>query len=400
MLRLLLYALVAYITFLPSVDGATLYSRANGNWSTVGTWSYTLGGASCGCTPIASDDVTINHSVNMDKHLTNVGSSLNGITGILTINVGGSLLGGNTFDLDIRSTGQLYLCGTLTTRDLTFSNGSIVNVCATGNLVVNRDFFNKNNSNSITIDGTMTVGREYENGNGGIISGNGTINILNGPVINTGSTYGCEGFNPCNNVYPCSIVAPCLSPLPVSFLEISAEWVEHQAVRVRWTTASEVNNHYFDVLRSTNGADFVKVGTVPGHGTTSQAHTYAFIDSELPLMQLLYYKIRQVDYDGQYSFSKTVAVARKASGFQVHVYPNPFHAGDHAFLDLAIVNGQADVHVEILDATGRCAYKEVLTTTGSYTTARLPVSGLAAGMYLLKATCLDQKVTWRIVALR
>src|SRR5436190_22165398 len=100
---------------------ANLFSITNGNWSAAGTWSYTAGGSSCGCSPIASDNVTINHTVNMDKNLTNQGSNLNGITGILTINVTGSLLVGNTYVLDIRSSGQLFLCGTLTARDVTFS---------------------------------------------------------------------------------------------------------------------------------------------------------------------------------------------------------------------------------------------------------------------------------------
>ena len=335
MKRMLAFA--ACLVFFQAAAGADLYSRANGSWSTVGTWSYTPGGPSCGCTPIASDNVTINHTVNMDKHLTNVGSSLNGITGILTINVTGSLLGGNTYDIDIRSTGRLYLCGTLTARDVTFSNGSIVNVCSTGNLVVNRDFFNKNNSNSVTIDGTMTVNGEYENGNGGIISGTGTINITNGPVTNTGTTFGCENFNPCGNNYPCSIVSPCASPLPVSYLSLAAQWNGDHSVKVTWTTASEINNHYFDVMRSVDGIDFEAIGRLPGNGTTSQAHTYSLLDNELPPVKIIYYRIRQVDYDGSATWSQIVSVARKSGHFQVHVYPNPF-PGETGSINVVVEN--------------------------------------------------------------
>src|SRR5436190_943255 len=141
-MKVLFFLFLVIIFSAGDTFSADLYSIGNGSWSVPGVWSYSPGGVSCGCTPIASDNVMITHTVNMDKHLTNVGSSLNGITGVLTINPGGSLLGGSTWDIDIRSTGKLILCGVLTARDVTFSNGSIVNVCSTGSFTVNRDFQN------------------------------------------------------------------------------------------------------------------------------------------------------------------------------------------------------------------------------------------------------------------
>jgi Secretion system C-terminal sorting domain len=361
---------------------ANLYSITNGNWSTTGVWSYTPGGATCGCTPIASDNVTINHSVNMDKHLTNVGSNLNGITGILTVNYGGSLLGGNTYDLDIRSTGRLILCGTLTARDIVFSNGSIVNVCLTGSLTVNGDFQNKNNSNSITIDGSLTVNGSYENGNGGTISGSGTISITNGPVINTGSTYGCEGYDPCAGVFPCQVISPCLSPLPVSLLSLQAEW-RGSNVQVSWATASEVNNDYFDVLRSIDADYFQSAGRVKGSGTTSQLHSYSFSDTELPPLQnVLYYRLRQVDYDGMSALSSIAVATKKDKASVVTVFPNPYSSSDD-HLNVTLQNVD-QAQISLMDTQSRLVYETTKKNLAPSSLVKLPLNNLASGVYMLK----------------
>ena len=332
----------------------------------------------------------------MDKHLTNVGSNLNGITGILTINMGASLLGGNTYDLDIRSTGRLILCGTLTARDMVFSNGSIVNVCSTGSLTVNRDFDNKNSSNNITIDGNMTVNGSYDNGNGGAISGSGTIAITNGPVINQGSTYGCEGYDPCAGVFPCQVISPCLSPLPVSFLSLQAKWISH-SVLVSWVTASEMNNDYFDVLRSDDAEHFQSVGRVKGSGTSSQLHTYSLSDTELPPSRnILYYRIRQVDYDGQSALSSIAVAVRKDKSPVVSVFPNPYNSTDNEQLSVTLQN-VSQAQFTLTDARGRLVYETTQKDLASTSIVQLPLRNLAAGVYLLKITTSEEMLAFKVV---
>jgi hypothetical protein len=383
------------IIFAPgTVFSDNLYSIATGNWSSTTIWSYTPGGTSCGCSPIASDNVTISgDTVYMDKHLTNVGSSLNGITGVLTIDLGAALLGGSTYNIDIRSTGTLNLCGTLTAEDVVFSNGSVVNVCLSGALTVNGDFFNKNNSNTVVIDGSMTVNGDYENGNGGVISGIGTIAITSGSVTNTGSTYGCEGYDPCFGVYPCTVTSPCVSPLPVVFLSVTAYW-KPDGVEVNWSTASEINNDHFDVLRSPDGTQFQPVGTVGGAGTTSRPHDYLFTDREVPpLVNMLYYRIRQVDYDGRQTLSNIAAVKRSEAS--VTVFPNPVIRSGQKDLTIGLHN-TGPASITLTDARGR-RVRKASSDAALSSVIRLPVRNLAAGVYFLKVQSANVPVTYKVV---
>lgn len=68
-----------------SLTAATVYTRASGNWTSTSVWSYTDGGASCGCTPTGADVVYIRHVVNLNKHLTNGSGTLGAVTGSLNI---------------------------------------------------------------------------------------------------------------------------------------------------------------------------------------------------------------------------------------------------------------------------------------------------------------------------
>ncbi|TZF83119.1 T9SS type A sorting domain-containing protein [Pedobacter sp. BS3] len=92
---------------------------------------------------------------------------------------------------------------------------------------------------------------------------------------------------------PLSLIETGSTTLPVNIVSVKAE-VLAKAVRLHWTTASETNNAYFEVLRSNNQTDFVSIGKVTGNNA---AHDYVFTDYS-PLPGTAYYKLRQVDLDG------------------------------------------------------------------------------------------------------
>jgi hypothetical protein len=126
----------------------------------------------------------------LNKNLTG-GSAVSG-----TLNIGlGASLKGPTYSLLIKSTATFVSYGDLEVYDLTFSNGAVVMQSMSTTHVFN-DFENKNNSNTITIDGTMQIDGDFDNGNGGVISGSGTIEV-DGTRTNTGETFGCSGVDCC-----------------------------------------------------------------------------------------------------------------------------------------------------------------------------------------------------------
>jgi len=90
-------------------------------------------------------------------------------------------------------------------------------------------------------------------------------------------------------------------------------------VDLRWITKSELNNDYFDVERSQNGTDWSYVTREDGAGNSSVEQNYYAIDPD-PLFGTSYYRLKQVDFDGNYSYSHIVAVSKDII---VNIYPNP-----------------------------------------------------------------------------
>jgi hypothetical protein len=123
----------------------------------------------------------------------------------------------------------------------------------------------------------------------------------------------------------------------VELAEFTATTEGNATVCLSWTTALEENSARFGVERSLDGTSFSALGAVPAVGSSTCA--YAFLDHDVPKPQryqiILYYRLRQVDADGTFSFSPVRSVSRKgqvADGLSLA--PNPARtttlAGAHA----------------------------------------------------------------------
>lgn len=111
------------------------------------------------------------------------------------------------------------------------------------------------------------------------------------------------------------------NPLPVSWLSFSVEQ-EDQIVLLNWATASEKNTDYYNVERSTDGINFITLGRVGAAGNATEITEYAFIDRQ-PVQNIAYYRIRQVDQDGTYSYSVIRVLQPDLKAEIMDIYPNP-----------------------------------------------------------------------------
>ncbi|MFB9864279.1 T9SS type A sorting domain-containing protein [Rufibacter immobilis] len=165
--------------------------------------------------------------------------------------------------------------------------------------------------------------------------------------------------------------------LPVTWLQVDASRTK-QYVEVNWATATEVNNEKFEVEYAPDGTNFKTVGVVAGAGNSNLAKEYTF-RHVAPSTSTGYYRIKQIDFDGKFEYSKTVAVQAGASSLaQVTLYPNP----SHDFVYLSNVSLSGDASVEILDTNGRRVLYTKPVMTGA--TPVVEVRHLPAGTYLLK----------------
>ncbi|MFD1630419.1 hypothetical protein [Pseudopedobacter beijingensis] len=96
------------------------------------------------------------------------------------------------------------------------------------------------------------------------------------------------------------------STLPIKLESFKASQ-STRGIELRWTTASEINNAYFEILKSIDGENFEVVGTVKGSGTTSAMHSYSFTDVNVS-EGLYYYQLRQVDIDGKSETNSPIPV--------------------------------------------------------------------------------------------
>lgn len=109
-----------------------------------------------------------------------------------------------------------------------------------------------------------------------------------------------------------------LGPLPVELLNFRAKVIDG-SVKLTWATASEENNEYFTLERSTNGRDYQLIGIIPGNGTSEDVNNYTFYD-KYPELGENYFRLKQTDFDGQTTNSKIVTV-KIDDGKNIQVFP-------------------------------------------------------------------------------
>ena len=162
---------------------------------------------------------------------------------------------------------------------------------------------------------------------------------------------------------------PLADPLPVELVSFAAAAAK-DSVTVGWETASERNCRHFEVQRSTNGSTWYPRALVPGHGTSTLRHRYRYTEAQL--LVRVYYRLRQLDYDGTEHFSPVVVLASKPLASDVaKVFPNPAR-------DVAQVTAPAGVVVRFYDEAGRQRRQQTLDETST-----LDLRGLPAGSYHL-----------------
>jgi CshA-type fibril repeat protein len=167
------------------------------------------------------------------------------------------------------------------------------------------------------------------------------------------------------------------TPLPVTLREFTAQAVG-TAAHVAWSTASEVRNDRFEVERSADGQQFKLVGAVPGHGTSTTGFSYGLVDEDARRFGTqLYYRLRQVDADGEAAYSP-VRTVQFGGTAPLALYPNP--ARTTATLDLTS-QPAGTCAVAIYDLTGRLLAQYALAGGQAHT---LDVRALPTGISLVR----------------
>ena len=165
--------------------------------------------------------------------------------------------------------------------------------------------------------------------------------------------------------------------LPVELLYFDAQAFA-DLVQLDWQTSSEINHDYFEIQRSTNGKNWRSIERVNGVGSPNSEATYTHYDKQ-PLDGKSYYRLRQVDVDGQFSFSEIQVVTFAAfDREEILVFPNP--ARREVFVRVN-TKGTAAVQLRLLNLQGQVVREMEENWTEGANELGISLDGLAMGVY-------------------
>jgi len=167
------------------------------------------------------------------------------------------------------------------------------------------------------------------------------------------------------------------SPLPIELSRFIVAQVD-DFIQLKWETISETNNERFEIERSIDGDKFTKIGEIKGSGNSIQPLLYTFRD-ENPVVNISYYRLKQIDFDGQFTFSEIQRSNFKPTNRVIDLYPNPSQSG---IVSLKYVsNIEERVEVNIYDITGKLLDQELYYMASGVNVIPLDYSNLFNGIY-------------------
>ncbi len=188
---------------------------------------------------------------------------------------------------------------------------------------------------------------------GTFIASNGAISIgaggkLEGRMLSTaGEAFVCDGL----------ITIPiCTTILPIDLLSFNGH-CDNQNTVLQWSTASETNNSYFTVERSTNGINWQIVGTIIGAGNSSYQLNYTLTDIIIN-EGASYYRLKQTDFNGNYKYGVAIFVHKCTNnGIKYFtIFPNPTKSKFELLFD----GNTSEVNtIDIFNSQGQNVYKSI-----------------------------------------
>ena len=177
-------------------------------------------------------------------------------------------------------------------------------------------------------------------------------------------------------------LCPAGGPTPVQLVDFTAR-AKGNGVNLNWSTSQELNNQYFQVERSSDEiSGWSLLTTVNGAGNSQVVKNYSAFDAN-PFAGINYYRLKQVDFDGTASYSKTVTVKMNEKT-AISVVTNPFYST----LSVNFASPSSlFVSARLIDITGKqIALEKWSLSPGNTRKDFSTISGLQSGMYILTIT--------------
>lgn len=187
-------------------------------------------------------------------------------------------------------------------------------------------------------------------------------------------------------------VTAILTPAPIELLSFTAKYTSEKVVALDWITATEINNDFFTIERSEDAINFSDIIYLDGAGNSSQINTYNSIDQN-PFSGVSYYRLKQTDYDGEFSYSKIEMVNLVQSDFEIL---NSYYYNDQLEITInsTVVN---HLNVELYSIDG----KKVFSLNDEISEERkkiiVPTSTFNRGVYMIKVSDGNRVISKKVI---
>ena len=203
----------------------------------------------------------------------------------------------------------------------------------------------------------------------------GTPGIASGSDPYTFTRTGFTSFSPFS-------ISSSTSVLPVNIISFSANKLD-RAIQLNWQVASEKNIAGYELERSAEGNNFSKIVDIQ----VSTNNNYSFTDLQ-PLQGINFYRLKMIDADGKFTYSKVVAINMDSRNVRLQIFPNPARN----ILNIQVNGFSENALLQIIDITGRKVKEEKISLNGT-TSVSVDINNLSKGTYnlLLKGNSINEQ---------
>ncbi len=181
------------------------------------------------------------------------------------------------------------------------------------------------------------------------------------------------------------------STLPVELLSFEGKR-QNSGVLLTWKTVNEVNTSHYEVQRSSNARDYEAIGNIKSFGLTGNGNNYSIIDNKAGSIN--YYRLKIIDNDGKYNYSKIISVAIPGLQQKIYVLNNPFVNA----IRLRFANQPKDkVSLRLFDQAGKLLIAKEFKDVGNSLELKIPSTYISKGVYLLEAKTDGRTFIYKLV---
>lgn len=281
----------------------------------------------------------------------------------------------NTISLDVSSSLNNVVCDCINPAKQDLMTPMSLTVGANQTQIAQLTFSNTYTFGTLSVDVNAAIGMSYESG-----------------AVPTPNTMSWDFSDNSTYAYV-AMEINAVTSIPVELTTFSAA-KQAEYIALNWSTASELNNKGFQIERSIDGVTFEKIDFVEGIGTTIIPQEYRYIDIPT-LNQVYYYRLKQIDYDGTFEYSKIVVVdARERLVPEIRLEPTMVKSHLNLRMDMPIT---AALTVAIYAINGQLMKMMVLND--GQNNVMINMSKMPKGMYWVQLNDGQQMITKRVMKL-